>query len=299
MGPYLEGDLPLQQRALVDAHLDACPSCAEELRELRGTIGLLRSLPDVEPPLALATSVIARIRAGEAQPTLGVRLLDGLDMLLRSRPLALGAVGVGVIGLALLAPDWLAGPSKARQATVLSASTSSASELALARRLAPPDIWMAQAPFVRRPVGSSAADEEPATSTALGAELLPLGPELTARDPQIEAVLHDPRGFLDELSQMPLAERDAELSRLLEEAIRAGRTGEIVQTLRTTGDRRADAILGKTRADRDLRLPALIARCQAPRERRSGLSAASPHGYAQAFWRTPRSCFARETQRSS
>ena len=54
LGPYLEGELPLQQRALVDAHLDSCEPCAEELRELRGTIELLHRLPDEAPPSGLA-----------------------------------------------------------------------------------------------------------------------------------------------------------------------------------------------------------------------------------------------------
>ena len=93
LGSYLEGDLPLQQRALVDAHLDACPNCAGELKELRGTIGLLRGLADVTPPRGFASSVIARIQAGEAEPTLWVRLLDGLDLMLHSRPLALALAG--------------------------------------------------------------------------------------------------------------------------------------------------------------------------------------------------------------
>ncbi|HME71762.1 MAG TPA: zf-HC2 domain-containing protein [Myxococcota bacterium] len=241
LGPYLEGDLPLQQRALVDAHLDACPSCAEELRELRGTIGLLRSLPEVEPPAGLANSVIARIQAGEAQPTLRVRLLDGLDMLLRSRPLALSAAAVGVIALALLAPGWLAEQVKAPQTTALTTPASDA----IARRLAPLDVWMQQTPFVRRPMGSSVPNEEAATPVAPGPEPLPVGSELGAMEAQLEQIRRDPSGFLDELSGMPLAERDEQLSALLDEVIRAGRTAEIVQILRTTGDRRAEAILDR------------------------------------------------------
>lgn len=244
LGPYLEGDLPLQQRALVDAHLDACTSCAEELRELRGTIGLLRSLPEVESPSGLATRVMARVRAGEAQPTLRVRLLDELDLLLRSRALVLTAAGAGAIGLALLVPDLVANPAKAPHATGFAASTSDAPEPAEVRRLPPPiDLWIAQAPFVRRPLGSSVPGEEPAPPGGLGTELLPVGPELAEREPQIDEILRDPRGFLDDISFLSQAERDAQISGLLDEVIRAGRTAEIVQTLRTTDDRRADPVL--------------------------------------------------------
>ena len=243
LGPYLEGDLPLQQRALVDAHLDACASCAEELKELRGTIGLLHSLPELEPPPGLARSVIARIQAGEGQPTHWVRVLDGLDGLLRSRSLALVAAAGGVAALALLAPGWFAEQTKTPQATALTTAADEASERALAGRLAPLNIWTAQAPFVHRPMGASAPDEESAAPVTLGPNPVAAEPELAYLEPEIEGVLRDPGGFLDELSLMPLPERDQQLATLREEAVRAGREAEIVEKLRTTGDRRADAIV--------------------------------------------------------
>lgn len=65
MADYLDGELALDERALVDAHMDACESCAGDLSELHATIALLRSLPTPEPPPDLADNVIARIRAGE------------------------------------------------------------------------------------------------------------------------------------------------------------------------------------------------------------------------------------------
>jgi hypothetical protein len=213
------------------------------LKELRGTIGLLRSLPEVEPSPGLARSVIARIQAGEGQPTRWVRLLDGLDGLLRSRPLALVVAAGGVCALALLAPGWFAEQTKAPQAAALTTAADEASERALAGRLAPVNIWMAQAPFVRRPMGSSVPDEESVAPVPLGPDPLVVGPELGSREPGIEGVLRDPGRFLDELSQMPLPERDQQLSMLREEAVRTGREAEVVEKLRTTRDRRADAIV--------------------------------------------------------
>ena len=65
---YLEGELPLETRALVDAHLDDCRDCAREVEEMRQTIRLLRELPDPEPPPMIAANVMRRIRAGEARP---------------------------------------------------------------------------------------------------------------------------------------------------------------------------------------------------------------------------------------
>ncbi len=54
MADYLEGDLDLTKRALLDAHLDSCEPCSREFAEMRGTITLLRGLPDPEPPPFLA-----------------------------------------------------------------------------------------------------------------------------------------------------------------------------------------------------------------------------------------------------
>ncbi|HBZ72368.1 MAG TPA: hypothetical protein DEP35_22585 [Deltaproteobacteria bacterium] len=238
LGPYLEGDLPLQQRALVDAHLDACPSCAEELKELRATIGLLRSLPEIEAPTNLASRVMARVQEGEGQPTAWTRLLD---ILLRSRPLALGAAAAGAVVLAVLAPGWLARQTEAPQTAAVPASQSDASDLALLSRIAPLSVWTAQAPLVRRPLGSSAPSDEPVGPLPPEAAP-PAGPAPGPIDSHIDELLRDPGRFVDELSEMPLAERDRELSALLEEVIRAGRAAEVVQTLRMAGDRRADAI---------------------------------------------------------
>jgi anti-sigma factor RsiW len=65
MADYLDGELGLDERALVDAHLDGCGNCSTDLSELHGTVALLRALPTPEPPSDLAENVIARLRAGE------------------------------------------------------------------------------------------------------------------------------------------------------------------------------------------------------------------------------------------
>ena len=143
-----------------------------------------------------------------------MRVLDGLDGLLRSRSLALVAAAGGVAALALLAPGWFAEPIKTPQATAFTTAADEASERALAGRLAPLNIWTAQAPFVHRPMGASAPDEESATPVTLGPNPVAAGPELGVMEPEIERVLRDPGGFLEELSQMPLAERDQQLSTL-------------------------------------------------------------------------------------
>ena len=67
LADYLEGELPIDQRALVDAHLDACDSCAGEVDEMLQTIRLLRTLPEPEIPPMIAANVMRRIRSGESQ----------------------------------------------------------------------------------------------------------------------------------------------------------------------------------------------------------------------------------------
>jgi len=93
MPDYLEGDLDLSQRALVDAHLDACESCSEEFGEMTGTIALLRGLPDPEPPPFLVETVMRRIREGEASPGIGDRLREWLAAVTRPQ-LALPATAL-------------------------------------------------------------------------------------------------------------------------------------------------------------------------------------------------------------
>lgn len=73
MTDYIEGDMSLSERALVDAHLDANPEMRDEVDELRRSVDLLRALPDEPGPMRLADQVMQRIREGEGKPPLWVR----------------------------------------------------------------------------------------------------------------------------------------------------------------------------------------------------------------------------------
>ncbi len=97
---YLDGELPLNERALFDGHLDQCDACGDELSEMRATIQLLRTLPSPEPPTGLMENVILRIREGEGQPGFLGRLSDTVSTLLTPRfalPAASLAAMVAVI----------------------------------------------------------------------------------------------------------------------------------------------------------------------------------------------------------
>jgi len=69
LSAYLEDELPPRERARVEAALEGSTELRRELAELRRTVELLRGLPRPEAPPALAAAVMARVRAGEAEPT--------------------------------------------------------------------------------------------------------------------------------------------------------------------------------------------------------------------------------------
>jgi hypothetical protein len=97
LGDHLEGDLSLDERSRVDAHLADCAECADELRELRATIHLLRGLPDPEPPARLTAEVMRRIEAGEGSEPRVVRLFRRAG-----EPRFAAALAAGIAGLMLV-----------------------------------------------------------------------------------------------------------------------------------------------------------------------------------------------------
>lgn len=98
LGDHLESDLSLAERARVDAHIAECSACAEELRELRETVSLLRGLPDPHPPEHLRADVMRRIRAGEPRAPGVLRSLRRIHV-----PSVAAALAAGLAGLLALA----------------------------------------------------------------------------------------------------------------------------------------------------------------------------------------------------
>ena len=94
LGDHLEGDLDGSVRAQVDGHLEACPNCANELQELRSTVALVRSLPDLAAPVGLADAVMRRIEDGEGRrQRLSFSVRRWIDPRL-ALPLAAGVAGI-------------------------------------------------------------------------------------------------------------------------------------------------------------------------------------------------------------
>ncbi|MHB8110774.1 MAG: anti-sigma factor family protein, partial [Syntrophorhabdaceae bacterium] len=61
LGAYLEGTLESEYRERVEEHLAKCPSCLQELEDLRKTRDILADLDDVEPPPWLTSQIMSRI----------------------------------------------------------------------------------------------------------------------------------------------------------------------------------------------------------------------------------------------
>lgn len=101
MPDYLEGDLDLERRALVDAHLDECVDCAREVAGFRSTIEALRRLPEPVVPADLAANVMRRIRMGEGRTSLVDRIRAFGSELFAPRILAPASMALLAAGLIL------------------------------------------------------------------------------------------------------------------------------------------------------------------------------------------------------
>ena len=50
LSDHVDGELPEAERIALEAHLQGCDSCTEELESLRATVQMLRRMPEVEAP---------------------------------------------------------------------------------------------------------------------------------------------------------------------------------------------------------------------------------------------------------
>jgi len=69
-GAYAADALPSGERAAFERHLEACPACAREVRELRATLARLGSAAAAAPPAALWDRVRAEAGATRQLPPL-------------------------------------------------------------------------------------------------------------------------------------------------------------------------------------------------------------------------------------
>jgi hypothetical protein len=95
LSAYLDNMLPERARRRLEAHLDACQACRQELAELRSAVEALGSLPMAEVPRSFA---LAAAPVAEVGPRPAVRRLEfGLRLATATAAFALALVVIGDI----------------------------------------------------------------------------------------------------------------------------------------------------------------------------------------------------------
>ncbi len=105
-GAYATDALPPEERRQFVAHLEACPACADEVRELTATTARLGSAVAAPPPAELRDRVLGEIRRVRQQPprtTAGTPGPGPADMPWSRRPMAMAAALLLVVSLGLAA----------------------------------------------------------------------------------------------------------------------------------------------------------------------------------------------------
>jgi anti-sigma factor RsiW len=95
LSDYLDNMLPERARRRLEAHLDACQACRQELAELRSTVEALGGLPMAEVPRSFALAAAPLAEAGRRP---AVRRLEfGLRLATATAAFALALVVIGDI----------------------------------------------------------------------------------------------------------------------------------------------------------------------------------------------------------
>lgn len=114
----VDDELSADESLELNAHLEACPSCAASLRRLEATVAAVRSLPPVEPPPGYLVDLRAR-QTLEAAATPWLRYLrDGLALAGATALLGLMALGLRPQATAPAPSPLFASASPSRPAAV-------------------------------------------------------------------------------------------------------------------------------------------------------------------------------------
>jgi anti-sigma-K factor RskA len=71
LGPYLLGELTVEEERELELHLEGCPRCRGELERLRRAHALLQATADVVPPAELKDRVLAQVRGETPARSIG------------------------------------------------------------------------------------------------------------------------------------------------------------------------------------------------------------------------------------
>lgn len=228
LSDYLDGSLTPRDASRVEAHLLGCPRCHQALGELQRTIDLLRGLRgSVEAP-EVASVIMQRIHAGEADPSTLDRLRAGVSRFL-SGPLG-APLATAAVGLALLAvlprievevsiPGRVAAPAAdlAARPTPRPEARHVLSPPLLTRRMAES---LSRDPFACLEAASpQACHDHHASMTRLARE--------------------NPWAFMERVEELPEPRRKDFLDELSRFAAESGAASDVAAQLRATGDPQA------------------------------------------------------------
>ena len=113
LSAFLEDDLSQNERRNLESHLLSCRRCSHALRELRATLELLQTVPEVETSPHFEADLLARIRSGEGLRPSVIEWLRTYLEPARLRPVFLAGAGACAIWISVL----LLGPSGVLRAT--------------------------------------------------------------------------------------------------------------------------------------------------------------------------------------
>jgi len=133
LASYVDGSLDASERAVVDAHLAACPRCREEVEVARRAVAALAALREEPVPLGVTAPVLARAERAAEPRWRSPRWAVGL-----------AAAAALVLAGALVLPQVLRGPAAPGPggATMGVAENAERDAAALATPgLPPPEVW--------------------------------------------------------------------------------------------------------------------------------------------------------------
>jgi Anti-sigma-K factor rskA, C-terminal/Putative zinc-finger len=121
VGAYALDAVDDVERARFDRHLATCPSCAQELAELRATAGRLADLTEAAPPARLRAAVLAEVaRTPQARAGRPARTTEA-----RWRRWTAAAVAAGIIAIGAAAATYVVEDQRVRDAQAQAAQVTS------------------------------------------------------------------------------------------------------------------------------------------------------------------------------
>jgi chorismate synthase len=96
LSAYIDNELSLKERQLVERHLEQCPMCASEEKKLRMLSLLMDMIPDGDTSPFFVERVISKVKTGIGEPGRAYRLKPVLAGLL-----AIVLLIIGIAGLSL------------------------------------------------------------------------------------------------------------------------------------------------------------------------------------------------------